>query len=100
MAEATPVILDKIQDMKVMDTLLRIFFSNFTITPGDDSFRKGSAVSYKLKEPWEGFVSANDFVRGAVEQNLLKLLEIILNEPSFGIPNIPKVAASAQSIIY
>ncbi|HRJ06233.1 MAG TPA: recombinase family protein [Candidatus Saccharibacteria bacterium] len=63
--ETTPVILDKIQDMKVMDTLLRIFFSNFTITPGDDSFRKGSAVSYKLKEPWEGFVSANDFVRGA-----------------------------------
>ncbi len=63
--ETTPVILDKIQDMKVMDTLLRIFFSNFTITPGESSFRKGSKVSYKLKEPWEGFVSANDFVRGA-----------------------------------
>ena len=68
--ETTPVILDKIQDMKVMDTLLRIFFSNFTITPGDDSFRKGSTVSYKLKEPWEGFVSANDFVRGAGEETL------------------------------
>lgn len=63
--ETTPVILDKIQDMKAMDTLLRIFFSNFTITPGDSSFRKGSTVSYKLKEPWEGFFSANDFVRGA-----------------------------------
>src|SRR5690606_33268533 len=37
--ETTPVILGKIRDMKVMDALLRIFFSNFTITPSKDGFR-------------------------------------------------------------
>jgi hypothetical protein len=52
--------------MKVMDALLRIFFSNFTIMPGEDGFRKGSTVTIKLNEPWEGFVVANDFVRGGV----------------------------------
>lgn len=63
--ETTPVVLSKIRDMKEMDALLRIFFSNFTITPGDNGFRKGSKVTIKLNEPWEGFVVANDFVRGA-----------------------------------
>ena len=63
--KSTSVILDKIRDMKQMDKFLRIFFSNFTITPGEGGFRKGSVVSYKLNEPWEGFVNANDFVRGA-----------------------------------
>ncbi len=63
--KSTSVILDKIRDMKQMDKFLRTFFSNFTITPGEGGFRKGSVVSYKLNEPWEGFVNANDFVRGA-----------------------------------
>ncbi len=63
--ESTSVILSKIRDMKTMDTLLRIFFSNFTITPGEKSFAKGSTVSYKLKEPWEGFLVNGNFVLGA-----------------------------------
>lgn len=63
--KSTSVILDKIRDMKQMDKFLRTFFSNFTITPGEGGFRKGLVVSYKLNEPWEGFVNANDFVRGA-----------------------------------
>jgi site-specific DNA recombinase len=63
--EITPVILSKIRDMKAMDALLRIFFSNFTITPPEDGKFRGSTVSYKLNEPWEGFVNANDFVSGA-----------------------------------
>lgn len=44
-----------------------IFFSNFTIMPDGDDFRKGSTVTIKLNEPWEEFVIANDFVRGAGE---------------------------------
>ncbi|MGD8373539.1 MAG: recombinase family protein [Candidatus Woesebacteria bacterium] len=65
--ETTPVILGKIRDMKQMDALLRIFFSNFTIAPGEKSFAKGSTVTYKLKEPWNGFLESNDFVRGALD---------------------------------
>ena len=63
--ETTPVILDKIQDMKVMDALLRIFFSNFTITATGKDFRQGSEVVFEPKEPWKGFVVSGDFVRGA-----------------------------------
>ncbi len=63
--ETTPVILSKIREMKAMDALLRIFFSNFTISPGENGFRKGSKVSYKLNEPYQGFVENGDFVRGA-----------------------------------
>lgn len=75
--------------MKVMDTLLRIFFSNFTITPGKDSFRKGSTVTIKLNEPWEGFVVANDFVRGALDalcfEHLLRLISPLMHHFNSGI---------------
>lgn len=60
-----PVILGKIRDMKVMNLLLRIFFSNFTITPATKGTFKGSTVTYKLNEPWKGFVDSGNFVRGA-----------------------------------
>lgn len=63
--ESTPVILGKLQDMKVMDALLRIFFSNFTITPKGGSFRRGSVVTYNLKEPWAGFLKDEKLVHGA-----------------------------------
>lgn len=51
--------------MKVMDSLLRVFFSNFTITATNGDFRQGSQVSYKLNEPWKGFIENGDFVYGA-----------------------------------
>ncbi|NCU38936.1 hypothetical protein EOL96_07875 [Candidatus Saccharibacteria bacterium] len=63
--ESTPVILEKMHDMEAMDKLLRIFFSNFTITPIKDGTFKGSTVTGKLNEPWNGFVESNDFVLGA-----------------------------------
>ncbi len=84
--ETTPVILGKIRDMKVMDALLRIFFSNFTITPGKDGFRKGSTVTIKLNEPWEGFVVANDFVRGAGKETLSRSASPKLRETSVAYP--------------
>lgn len=62
---SAPVVLGKIRDMKTMDTLLRIFFSKFTVHPVTEKSFKGSTVSYKLNEPWNGFVENNDFVRGA-----------------------------------
>lgn len=63
--ESTPVVLQKIRDMKTMDTLLRIFFSNFTIKPVLEGTFKGSIVSFELKEPWKGFLENDDFVIGA-----------------------------------
>ena len=66
----TPVILGKIRDMKAMDSLLRIFFSNFTIMPATKGTFKGSTVAYKLNEPWEGFVESGNFVLGAGQGTL------------------------------
>ena len=63
--DSTSVILSKIRDMRQMDSLLRIFFSNFTIAPSEGSFRRGSEVTYILKEPREGFLKDGDFVLGA-----------------------------------
>lgn len=63
--QLTPVILGKIRDMKAMDSLLRIFFSNFTIEPVQNGTFKGSKVVYKLNEPWAGFVNSENFVHGA-----------------------------------
>ncbi len=68
--ESTPVILGKIRDMKQMDELLRIFFLNFTIHPVKDGTFKGSEVTYKLKEPWQGFLDNEDFVHGAGKETL------------------------------
>lgn len=51
--------------MEVMDSLLRIFFSNFTVKPVSDNTFKGSSILYKLKEPWHGFVLDEKFVIGA-----------------------------------
>ena len=86
--ESTPVILGKIQDMKAMDALLRIFFSNFTITGNKKGFTQGSTVSYKLNDPYEGFVKANDFVLGAPAAHLLETLQPvkISSFDAFGSP--------------
>jgi len=64
--ESTPVILGKIRDMEVMDALLRIFFSNFTVVPSENGFKQGSKVLYKLKEPWHGFILDKKFSLGAL----------------------------------
>lgn len=60
-----PVIFSNVRYMKVMDELLRFFFLNFTIHPHNGSFRKGSTATYKLKEPWDGFLSASKLSLGA-----------------------------------
>ncbi len=68
--ESAPVILNKIRDMSTMDQLLRIFFLNFTVIPGEESFSRGSEVTCKLKEPWAGFLNDEKFVYGAGEGTL------------------------------
>ena len=48
--------------MSELDQLLRVSFSNFIITPIKKDTFKESKVSYKLNEPWRGFIESNDFV--------------------------------------
>lgn len=98
--QSTPVVLGKIRDMKTMDTLLRIFFSNFTIIPAVKGSFRGSKVLYELKEPWKGFVDTNDFVRGADLQNLLKLFGALIDGGLACTPSIPTALQSKNLIIY
>lgn len=63
--ESLPVIFEKLDDMNGLNQLLKIFFSNFIIEPIKKDTFKGSKVSYKLNEPWKGFIESNDFVCGA-----------------------------------
>lgn len=58
------VILGKIRDVGAMDTLLYIFCSDFTIKADDGKFDKGSKKSYKLNEPYNGFIENSDFILG------------------------------------
>ena len=51
--------------MSELGQLLKIFFSNFIITPIKKIPLRGSKVSYKLNEPWRGFIESNNFVYGA-----------------------------------
>jgi len=63
--KSLPVIFEKLDDMNELNQLLKIFFSNFIIEPIKKDTFKGSKVSYKLNEPWKGFIESNDFVCGA-----------------------------------
>lgn len=67
-----PVIFENLDDMDALDQLLKIFFSNFIIEPAEEGTFKGSQVTYKLNEPWEGFVKSNDFVRGAPSRKMFQ----------------------------
>ena len=66
--EAAPVILGKMQDMQAMDIIIRKFFSNFTIKQYGKGKQQRWDIDYKLKEPWQGFLSNDNFVHGRGER--------------------------------
>lgn len=63
--KSTPVILSRMKDLKQVDKLLRIFFSNFTVHPINNDNYQGSRVTSELKEPWKGFIVKGVFETGA-----------------------------------
>ena len=63
--ESISVIFEKSPKMADTDAILKIFFSNFLITPTKSGTFKGSEVAYKLNEPYEEFVKNDNFVCGA-----------------------------------
>lgn len=63
--ESISVIFQKTPKMSDIDAILKIFFSNFVITPVELGTFKGSKVTYKLNEPYEEFVKNDNFVCGA-----------------------------------
>ena len=59
------VIFENSPKMEDLDSLLKIFFSNFIITLTESGTFKESEITYKLNEPYEEFVKNDNFVSGA-----------------------------------
>jgi site-specific DNA recombinase len=62
------VILEGNNNMIQLNAIIKFFFSNFTIKQYGVGKKQGWDIDYKLKEPWEGFLQSNDFVRGRGER--------------------------------
>ncbi len=56
--------LRKTTDMALIDGVLRIFFSNFTVKQYGKGKEQRCEITHKLKEPWAGFLNDNDFSCG------------------------------------
>lgn len=60
--------LRKTTDMALIDGVLRIFFSNFTVKQYGKGKEQRCEITHKLKEPWEGFLNDDDFSCGRGER--------------------------------
>ena len=60
--------LRKTTDMALIDGVLRIFFSNFTVKQWGKGKGQRREITHKLKEPWDGFLKNGDFSCGRGER--------------------------------
>lgn len=66
--ENISVKLKKTDDMKLLDQVLRKFFSNFTVKATGKGKQQRCEITHKLNEPWSGFIKTGDFVHGRGER--------------------------------
>ena len=62
------VILEDNNEMGQLNAIIKFFFSNLTIKSIKQGKKQGYEIDYKLKEPWQGFLESNKFVRGRGER--------------------------------
>ncbi len=55
-------------DLATIDQVLKKFFSNFTVKQYGKGKQQGRDIDYKLKEPRQGFLENDNFVRGRGER--------------------------------
>ena len=55
-------------DIVQLDDVVRIFFSNFYVKVYGRGKGQRYDIDYKLKEPWQGFLSDDNFVHGRGER--------------------------------
>ena len=56
--------LPKTQNIELLDNVLRIFFSNYTVKRTGTGKQQRYEITHKLNEPWYGFIKSNDFDHG------------------------------------
>ncbi len=61
-------ILMEEEDGELKDSVVRVFFSNFTVTADSFEIKRGYNITHKLNEPFAGFVKSDNFVRGRGER--------------------------------
>lgn len=60
--------LPKTQNYELLDNVLRIFFSNYTIKRFGTGKQQRYEITHKLNEPWDGFIKSGDFDHGRGER--------------------------------
>lgn len=63
MHNVSDVLLNE-EESELKDSVVRVFFSNFTVTADSFEYKRGYDITHKLKEPWYGFLKSNNFVHG------------------------------------
>lgn len=58
------VVLEENSNMSQLNAMIKFFFSNFTIKQYGTGKKQRWDIDYKLKEPWQGFLENDEFVRG------------------------------------
>lgn len=56
--------LPKTQNIELLDNVLKIFFSNYTVKRTGTGKQQRCEITHKLNEPWDGFVKSGNFDRG------------------------------------
>lgn len=77
MRNVSDVLLNE-EEAELKDSVVRVFFSNFTVTADSFEIKRGYDITHKLNEPFAGFVKSDNFVRGRVEHTLHELLNHLL----------------------
>ncbi len=57
------ILIDE-EEGELKDSVVRVFFSNFTVTADSFDVKRGYNITHKLNEPWEGFVNSKNFDLG------------------------------------
>lgn len=60
--------LPKTQNIELLDNVLGIFFSNYTIKRTGTGKQQRYEITHKLNEPWDGFIKTGDFEHGRGER--------------------------------
>ena len=66
--EKIGVILEENDNMAQLNAVIKFFFSNFTVKRYGTGKKQMWEIDYKLKEPWQGFLENDEFVRGRGER--------------------------------
>lgn len=96
--------LPKTQNIELLDNVLGIFFSNYTIKRTGTGKQQRYEITHKLNEPWDGFIKSGDFDHGRrtdpLNEPILKTLHSLLLNISNIKNRLEKLNQSIEDMTY